>query len=277
MTRADRVRLDELVVARDLAPSRSAARALIMAGLITVAGKVGDKAGLPVPPDAEVSLKERPRFVSRGGDKLASALESLSMDVVGVSALDVGASTGGFVDCLLQSGAERVIALDVGRGQLDGRLRGDPRVHILDKLNARYLSPDRLPYQPDFLTMDVSFISVTKVLPAVVACMSPAFEGLILVKPQFEAGSRFVGKGGIVRDPEVHREVLLERGRFLATALGVEVLGLCRSGLLGTDGNAEFFFRIGRGREKGVGLDRLEALIDHLLAKQALTGTGPDT
>jgi len=153
-----RVRLDEILVARGLADSRSAARGLIMAGSVSVSGKVIDKAGTPVAVDAEVTLKERPRFVSRAGEKLAHALAVLQVDVGGVSALDVGASTGGFVDCLLQGGAARVIALDVGRGQLDSGLRPDPRVVVLDRVNARYLTPDRLPYQPDFLTMDVSFI-----------------------------------------------------------------------------------------------------------------------
>ena len=140
-------------------------------------------------------MKSRPRFVSRAGDKLAHALEVFGLDVAGVRALDVGASTGGFVDCLLQSGAERVIALDVGYGQLDQRLRGDPRVHVMERVNARYLEAGSLPYTPDFLTVDVSFISLKKVLPAVLAAMSPSFDALLLVKPQFEAGPRARGKG----------------------------------------------------------------------------------
>ena len=147
-----------------------------------------------------IVVKERPRFVSRAGDKLDAALDTFAVDVTGASVLDVGASTGGFVDCVLQRGATRVIALDVGRGQLDSKLRGDPRVHVIEGVNARYLEPGSLPWQPDLLTMDVSFISVTKVLPAVVGCMAPEFTGVILIKPQFEAGPRDVGKGGIVRD-----------------------------------------------------------------------------
>jgi 23S rRNA (cytidine1920-2'-O)/16S rRNA (cytidine1409-2'-O)-methyltransferase len=260
-----RTRLDELLVARGLAESRSAARGLILAGLVSVAGKMSDKAGTPVAVDAEITLKERPRFVSRAGEKLEHALTVFGVEVCGVSALDVGASTGGFVDCLLQHGATRVIALDVGRGQLDQRLRTDPRVSVLDKLNARYLTPAQLPYESGFLTMDVSFISVTKIMPAVAACLSPRFEGLILIKPQFEAGPRLVGKGGIVRDPAVHRKVLVECARFMIEEVELNVLGISRSGLRGTDGNQEFFLHVARGGDNGLGLDRLEAVVDGIL------------
>lgn len=258
--------MDELLVARGLAPNRSAARGLIMAGLVTVSGTTSDKAGTAVAEDAPIAVKEGRRYVSRGGEKLAGALDTLGVSVAGTSALDVGASTGGFVDCLLQRGATKVIALDVGRGQLDGRVRNDPRVYVIEKANARHLTPQLLPYLPDFLTMDVSFISVTKVLPAVVACLRPAFRGLILIKPQFEAGVKQVGKGGIVRDQSVHRAVLLDRGRFIITELGIGLLGMCRSGLLGADGNMEFFVHVGRGGEKGVGLDRLESMVEEVVA-----------
>lgn len=267
MPRSARVRLDELIVSRGLAPSRSAARGLIMAGLVLAAGEISDKAGTQVSADVEIALKERPRFVSRAGEKLAHALDILGLDVSGALALDVGASTGGFVDCLLQSGAQKVVALDVGRGQLDHRLRLDPRVYPLDRVNARYLARDQLPYLPDLLTMDVSFISVSKVLPAVVPCMAPAFQGMILIKPQFEAGPDLVGKGGIVRDPEVHHQVLVERGRFVIEELDAQLIGICRSGLPGADGNEEFFFRIARGGEKGVGLDTLEPVVRDVLAR----------
>lgn len=273
MTRGGRIRLDELLVARGLAPNRSVARGLIMAGLVTVSGRLSDKAGTAASPDAEITIKERPRYVSRGGDKLAHALDTFGLSVVGLCALDVGASTGGFVDCLLQRGAEKVIALDVGRGQLDARLRGDPRVHVIEKTNARRLAPSQLPYAPSFLSMDVSFISVTKVLPATVACLRPEFAGLVLIKPQFEAGARQVGKGGVVRDSAVHRLVLRERGRFVIEELGTELLGMCRSGLAGADGNVEFFFHIARGREKGVGLDRLESLVEETIGAAGF----PDT
>ncbi len=189
--------------------------------------------------------------------------------------LDIGASTGGFVDCLLQHGALKVIAVDVGRGQLHSRLQEDPRVYVIDKANARYLTPAELPYEPDFLTMDVSFISVSKVLPAVFGCMAARFEGLVLIKPQFEAGRNQVGKNGIVRDREVHRAVLLERGRSIIEAQGIQLVGVCRSGLPGTDGNREFFFRVGRGGENALDLDTLEQLIEDLLIEDAGSNARP--
>jgi len=262
------------MVARGLADTRSLARSLIMAGLVSVSGRVVDKAGTPVATDAQITLKERPRFVSRAGEKLAHALSFLDLDVNGVSALDVGASTGGFVDCLLQNGAWRVIALDVGRRQLDLRLVSDPRVVVLDGVNARYLAPGKLPYEPDFLTMDVSFISVDKVVPAVTAVLAPRFSGLILIKPQFEAGPANVGKGGIVRDPVIHRKVLVERARFMIEVAGLSVLGICRSGLRGTDGNQEFFLHVGRGGERGLEIDRLEEVVQGVLAAENTSATG---
>lgn len=266
MARGARVRLDELVLSRGLAPSRTAARALIMAGLVLVKGELSDKAGSLVDPDAVVTVKERPRFVSRGGDKLDAALETFGVEVAGSSALDVGASTGGFGDCLLQRGATRVIALDVGRGQLDSRLRGDSRVSVIEGVNARYLAPAALPWQPDLLTMDVSFISVTKVLPAVIACMARPYAAVILIKPQFEAGPKDVGKGGIVRDLEVHRRVLLETGRFVIAGLGARLVALCRSAVPGTGGNVEYFFHLTSGGANGLALDTLEAAIEEAVA-----------
>jgi 23S rRNA (cytidine1920-2'-O)/16S rRNA (cytidine1409-2'-O)-methyltransferase len=260
--RTERVRLDELVVMRGLAASRNVARGLIMAGLVEVQGRVSDKAGTPVTLDAQITLKARPRFVSRAGDKLAGALATFAIDVSGASALDVGASTGGFVDCLLQAGASKVIALDVGHGQLDMRLRQDPRVEVMEGINARQLRPADLPYEPGLLTMDVSFISVDKILRAVSDCMASSFEGAVLVKPQFEAGREHVGKKGIVRDPGVHKEVLRRIGEFLTREIALDVLGLCPSSLPGVGGNVEFFYHIARGREKGLGLDRLEALVE---------------
>ncbi|MBN1630730.1 MAG: TlyA family RNA methyltransferase [Thermoleophilia bacterium] len=277
MGRPGRTRLDELVVARGLAPTRSAARGLIMAGLVLVGGAVSDKAGTAVSDDAQITLKDRPRYVSRAGDKLAHALTSLGVSAEGVSALDVGASTGGFVDCLLQAGAHRVIAVDVGRGQLDSRLANDPRVYVLDRVNARHLTRAQLAYEADFLTMDVSFISITKVLPAVVECLSPEFEGLVLVKPQFEAGRAAVGKGGIVRNSEVHREVLIDRGRFVVEGLRLALLGVGTSGMRGADGNKEFFLHVGRGREKGLGLDRLEAVVAEVVCEGEMTAPRVDT
>ncbi len=241
-----------------------------MAGLVLVKGEVSDKAGTQVDPATPVTVKERPRFVSRAGEKLDAALLTFGVEVSGSSALDVGASTGGFVDCLLQRGATRVIALDVGRGQLDARLRADPRVHVIEGVNARYLASASLPWLPELLTMDVSFISVTKVLPAVMACLAVPYNGVVLIKPQFEAGPKDVGKGGIVRDPEVHRRVLLETATFVVAHLGAELAALCRSTVPGAGGNVEYFFHLTSGGANGLALDTLEAAIE-----EAVAGQGP--
>jgi 23S rRNA (cytidine1920-2'-O)/16S rRNA (cytidine1409-2'-O)-methyltransferase len=264
----ERKRLDELVVELGLATSRNVARGLVMAGLVLVDGKVVDKAGSAIAVGAEVSLKARPRFVSRAGDKLDGALDTFDVNVKDRRALDVGASTGGFVDCLLQRGAARVIALDVGRGQLDSRLTADARVVVMNGVNARLLLKGDLEYEPDLLTMDVSFISVSKVLGAVADCMAAMFEGVILIKPQFEAGRASVGKKGIVRDPNVHKQVLVDMVRSSSKVLGLDVLGVCRSSVPGVGGNVEFFLHVSRGREKGPGIDRLEKSIDDCVYRE---------
>lgn len=256
-----RKRLDELVLERGLASTRSTARGLIMAGSVMVDGRVVDKAGSPVSPLAELTLKARPRFVSRAGDKLSGALDDFHVAVSGRRALDVGSSTGGFVDCLLQRGAAEVIALDVGRGQLDSRLRKDPRVVVMEGVNARLLQKGDLPFKPDLVTMDVSFISVGKVLGTVADCADTAFEGVILIKPQFEAGPRLVGKKGIVRDPDVQSQVLLEAARFSHEGLGLDVRSVSRSKVAGVGGNVEFFLHLSRGGETGIGLDTLESVV----------------
>lgn len=258
-----RIRLDQVLVDRGLAPSRHAARGLILAGLVTVDGRMVDKCGSPTAPSAELVVKERPRFVSRGGDKLAAALLRFGVPTAGVRALDVGASTGGFVDCLLQAGAAHVIALDVGRGQIDMKLRRDPRVTVIEGINARYLEPILLPYRPDFLTVDVSFISVTKILTAVVACLASSHDGLILVKPQFEAGPRLVGKGGVVRDPKVWSDVLTYVTGFIREGLALAVRGIVDSGLPGVGGNREFFVWISGGGESGLSPANLAGEIEH--------------
>jgi 23S rRNA (cytidine1920-2'-O)/16S rRNA (cytidine1409-2'-O)-methyltransferase len=272
--RRERTRLDELLVNRGLAGTRNVARGLIMAGRVAVDGARIDKAGAAVPVDAQVTVSRGPRFVSRGGEKLEGALAAFGVAVQGRWALDVGASTGGFVDCLLQAGAAGVIAMDVGHGQLDMRLRTDPRVAVLERLNARYVQQEDLPYVPDLVTMDVSFISVRKVLGPVVACMAYDFEGVVLVKPQFEAGRAQVGKRGIVRDVDVHRAVVIETGRFLMREARVDVLNVCRSSVPGVGGNQEFFYHIGRGREKGVGLDRLAEVVERGLRFRGTGGVG---
>ena len=264
MAKNPRMRLDQLLVDRGLAATRSLARALIMAGEVEVGSVTVDKAGAAVPVSADVRLRERPRFVSRAGAKLAHALDSFAVDVAGRRTLDVGASTGGFVDCLLQRGAAEVVALDVGYGQLDQRLRVDPRVHVMERVNARHLTADQLPYEPDLLTADVSFISLEKVLPAIVATLAPAFDALVLVKPQFEAGRERVGKGGIVRDAAVHRDVVARFVDFIRRTMVLEVLGVVDSGLPGTSGNREFVVWFGRGGAKGLSLATLESAIDDL-------------
>lgn len=261
MKKRVRVRLDQALFDRGLVQSRSLARALIMAGSVSVDGQVAHKAGTEIDAEATLAIKERPRFVSRAGEKLAHALATLGVDPTGASALDVGASTGGFVDCLLQHAAERVIALDVGYGQLDARIRADERVHVMERVNARHLQCDTLPFVPDFLTTDVSFISLKTVLSAVLTCMAPVFTGLLLVKPQFEAGPRLVGKGGIVRDLSVRADVLRSVGSFFRDA-DLAVRGLCESGLPGARGNVEFVYHVDRGSGGGVTPATLESLIE---------------
>ena len=232
-----RKRLDVLLVERGLAESRAQAQALVMAGLVTGYAKAGQQ----VDEAAELVVKRPQRYVSRGGEKLAHALDELDIDVAGRDALDVGASTGGFTDVLLQRGAARVIALDVGRGQLHARLREDPRVTVLERTNAREL--ESLPYTPDLVTCDVSFISVRTALPPALALARPGWEALVLVKPQFEAGRDEVGKGGVIRDPEVHRRVLREIAEA-ALAWPALVVGVVDSGLPGPKGNREFFLHL---------------------------------
>ena len=231
-----RKRLDVLLVERGLAESRSQAQALVMAGRVPGF----DKAGQQVDESATVEVLEPPRFVSRGGEKLAHGLDALGVDPSARDAVDVGSSTGGFTDVLLQRGARRVIALDVGRAQLHERIRADPRVTVMEGVNARNLR--ELPFAPDLITCDVSFISVRQALPPVLRLAKPGWEAVVLVKPQFEAGRQQV-KGGVVRDPAVHRRVI----RALAEAAlewDSETVGVADSGLPGPKGNREFFLHL---------------------------------
>jgi 23S rRNA (cytidine1920-2'-O)/16S rRNA (cytidine1409-2'-O)-methyltransferase len=230
-------RVDVLLVERGLAESRAQAQALVLAGRVPGV----DKPGAQVDEQTELAVERPPRFVSRGGEKLAHALDALGVDVRDRDCLDVGASTGGFTDVLLQRGAARVIALDVGYGQLHPRLRGDPRVTVLERTNARAVT--RLPYAPAFVTCDVSFISVRTALPPVLQLARPGWEALVLVKPQFEVGRREVGRGGVVRDPELHRGVLRELAEA-ALAWGAQTVGVVDSGLPGPKGNREFFLHL---------------------------------
>jgi 23S rRNA (cytidine1920-2'-O)/16S rRNA (cytidine1409-2'-O)-methyltransferase len=229
-------RLDALLVERGLAESRSQAQALVLAGLVPGY----DKPGQQVSEDAELAVERPPRFVSRGGEKLQNALDAFGVDPAGRDCADVGASTGGFTDALLQAGAARVAAIDVGYGQLHPRLRSDPRVTVLERTNARALR--ELPFAPELVTCDVSFISVTKALPPVLALAQPGWEALVLVKPQFEAGREHAPKG-VVREPEVRRKVL-ERIVEQARAWGGEVAGVVDSGVPGPKGNREFFLHL---------------------------------
>jgi 23S rRNA (cytidine1920-2'-O)/16S rRNA (cytidine1409-2'-O)-methyltransferase len=248
-----RVRLDTLLAERGLFESRSRAAASVMAGEVRLggAGERASKPGQLVESDVEVALDERPRFVSRGGIKLANALAAFGdVPVTGRLALDVGASTGGFTDCLLQAGAAHVVALDVAYGELDWRLRNDPRVTVLERVNARGLRAAELPYAPDLAVVDVSFISLTKVLPALLRCVAPRFDVLAMVKPQFEVGRARVGKGGVVRDGGARRDALVAVASC-AQSLGAGVLGFASSGLPGPKGNLETFVRLAEAGRPG--------------------------
>lgn len=235
-------RLDTLLAQRGLFASRSRAAASVMAGEVSV-GKERRRAAKPgemVDTEAELEVRAPAPFVSRGGIKLSNALDGLELGVSGRRALDVGASTGGFTDCVLARGASAVVAVDVGYGDFDYRLRTDPRVTLLERTNARSLRPELLPYRPDLAVVDVSFISLRKILPAVLACMTDRYDVLALVKPQFEVGRQRVGKGGVVRSAEDRRSALLDVGEA-ALELGASVLAYRSSGLPGPKGNLETF------------------------------------
>jgi 23S rRNA (cytidine1920-2'-O)/16S rRNA (cytidine1409-2'-O)-methyltransferase len=231
-------RIDSLLVEKGLVESRAKAQALVMAGEVTVGGKTVTKAGTLVAEDAEISVIQPPPFVSRGGIKLDYALDRFHLDVTSKVAADIGASTGGFTDCLLQRGTGRVYAIDVGYGQLDYRLRQDKRVVVMERVNARY--PISLPEKVDLATIDLSFISVEKVLPSVAKLLKDQGYLVVLLKPQFEARRSEVGKGGVIRKPLVHALVL---GRFIAWVVGhgFRLGGLVASPIPGAEGNTEFF------------------------------------
>lgn len=246
-------RLDTLLAERGLFESRSRAAAAVIAGDVRVGGRPARKPGEMVADEAELAVTVPPPFVSRGGVKLANALDAFGIDPSGRRALDVGASTGGFTDCLLQRGAESVIALDVAYGELNWRLRNDERVTVIERRNARSLRPNELPYAPDLIVADVSFISLTKVLPAVVSAAAPRFDLLAMIKPQFEVGRDLVGRGGVVRSPDDRRSALVAVGRHALDDLGASVLGYAPSGLPGPAGNRESFVWIAEaGREGAV-------------------------
>ena len=240
-------RVDRVLVDRGLAKSRERAQALVMAGRVRIDGRPAAKPGQLIAPDAvlDVIVPDHP-FVGRGGVKLAGALDRFGLGVAGTVALDIGASTGGFTDCLLRRGTARVYALDVGTGQLDWSLRRDPRVVVLEGINARYLRPDALPEPVGLVTVDVSFISLRLILPVLPPILAPAAEVLVLVKPQFEVGREDVGPGGIVREPGLHRAAL-DTVAGAAAGCGFTVRGGCPSPILGAEGNREFFLRLALG------------------------------
>ena len=250
-----KARLDLLLVRRKLAPSRSKAAAMIMAGEVSVDSRLVDKPGASVQWDADIMLKEKPRYVGRGGLKLEAALNAFALDPSAKVCADIGASTGGFTDCLLQHGAAKVFAIDVGRGLLDYRLRQDDRVVVRENTNARYLESLGAPV--NIIVIDVSFISLRLILPAAARIAGSPADVIALVKPQFEAGRAHVGKGGIVRDRAVHRRVLADVAAF-AESLQFSVMGLIRSPITGAKGNVEFllWLRLAGGKESACGIHK---------------------
>ena len=253
-------RLDALLVDRGLFETRSRAAAAVIAGEVRLGDerRRAEKPGQMVQPDLPVALTEGPRYVSRGGVKLANALGAFGLDVGGRCALDVGASTGGFTDCLLQEGAARVIAVDVAYGELHWKIRNDARVTVLERTNARSLEPDDLPYAPDLIVADVSFVSLRKALPAPIACAADAWDCLAMIKPQFEVGRERVGKGGVVRSADDRRSALVDVASWALESLGATVMGFASSGLPGPAGNQETFVWLAEPGRPG-GVDGVEA------------------
>ena len=240
-----KLRIDQLLVSRALVESREQGRRLILAGEVLVNDTPVTKAGQLVPEDAEIRIKAPPKFVSRGGFKLEGALDHFGIDVQGMTCLDVGSSTGGFTDCLLQRGTVRVYAFDVGTNQLVWKLRSDPRVVSRENFNVRHMKPEDVGERVDFIVADVSFISLTLVLPPAFAVLKPGGQAVVLIKPQFELSRDEVGKGGIVRERELHEKACAKIATFVKSQSGWEWRGLMESPIQGTDGNREFLARIG--------------------------------
>ncbi len=242
-------RLDKLLVDKGLAPTRTRAQALVMAGRVRVDGKRADKAGQPVNVDSCLEISgEEVQWVSRGAHKLLKALESFDIDPAGMTCMDVGASTGGFTEVLLSRGAARVTAVDVGYGQLAWKLRSDPRVIVMERTNARLLCREQFAEPMDLIVVDASFISLRLLLPVLRVLLAPCGEMILLVKPQFEAGKGRIGKGGVVRSPEIHRQVLEEFCAFVASLDGIELAGLTWSPIKGPSGNIEFLAHLATRR-----------------------------
>jgi len=254
-----RKRLDAVLAERGLFETRSRAAAAVIAGDVRLGDerRRAEKPGQMVADDVAVEVEDKPRFVSRGGQKLANALDAFGLDPADRQCLDAGASTGGFTDCLLQRGARHVVALDVAYGELDWRLRNDSRVTVIERRNARELTPGELPYSPDLVVADLSFISLTKVLPRLLAAAAPSWDCLALVKPQFEVGRERVGKGGVVRGADDRRAALIDIGEWAAES-GHAVLGYASSGLPGPAGNRESFVWLAEGGRPGA-VESIEA------------------
>jgi len=257
-----KLRLDVLLVERGLAESRAKAQALIMAGQVRVADQVALRPATTVESNAKLTIDSGPRFVSRGGEKLDAALETFGINVSGLVCADVGASTGGFTDCMLQRGALKVYAIDVGKGLLHWKLRNDKRVVLMEQTNARYVKS--LPEDVDLVTIDASFISLKKLVPVIKQWINESTKIVCLIKPQFEAGKKEVSRGdGVIRDSEIHRQVLLDVLRF-ARQEGFHVFGLFKSPLLGPKGNAEFFVWLSRVSVVGGG-EEISQMVDQVL------------
>lgn len=275
-------RLDVLVTERGLAPSREKAKLIIMAGEVFVDGQREDKAGMTFPETAEITLKQSKKelfpFVSRGGLKLDKAVKAFRLDLSGRVCMDVGASTGGFTDCMLQNGAVKVYSVDVGRGQLDWKLREDPRVTVMEKTNIRYVTPEDIEERPSFVSIDVSFISLTKVLPPVKDLMETEGELVCLIKPQFEAGREKVGKKGVVRDPKIHEEVIREVVTF-ASAIGLVPKELEFSPIKGPEGNIEYLVHLLKREAQDASAEEREDQVsgnsvEELSGEQEMTAAG---
>lgn len=262
---AEKERLDSLLVQRGLAPSRELAKAYIMAGKVYVDGRKEDKAGTKLPNDISIEVRGgQMKYVSRGGYKLEKAVEEFGISLEGKICMDIGASTGGFTDCMLQNGAAKVYAIDVGYGQFAWKLRNDPRVVCLEKTNMRYVTHEQVPDEADFASVDVSFISLTKILPAALDVLGEEGQLVCLIKPQFEAGREKVGKKGVVKDRAVHREVI-EKITDYAETQGLGILGLSFSPIKGPEGNIEYlvyFDKQQKGMEKDAVRKRLEAVVE---------------
>nr|WP_307990383.1 TlyA family RNA methyltransferase [uncultured Niameybacter sp.] len=252
---ADKERLDVLIASRGLAESRERAKAYIMAGVVYVNGQKEDKAGLKVDVSAHIEVREKMRYVSRGGFKLEKAMAQFPITLDNKTCMDVGASTGGFTDCMLQNGAVKVYSIDVGYGQLAWKLREDERVVCMEKTNMRYVTHEEIPEEIDFSSIDVSFISLTKILLAVYNLLKEDGEVVALIKPQFEAGREQVEKHGVVKDPKVHKQVILKVWEY-AISIGFSVYGLDFSPIKGPEGNIEYLIYLKKADGADTGLDR---------------------